>query len=125
MPAGASKQDSITNYPSIFILQLKVFINDNRGRCIKVVPNILIQDEITRDGITLKLHGIVWHTGTGLTSGHYTSTVKVSEKWFLISDDKVERKRDFPFKPEPNTVNTVPYLLIYKQSDRIVFEPSA
>ena len=44
---------------------------------------------------TFDLHGIVWHHGRSLNTGHYTSNVKVKDTWYSTNDSYIARQEEF------------------------------
>ena len=83
----------------------------------KIIPKLHIDEEISIFGNTMNLHGIIYHEGEQANSGHYTSRVKVNDRWFLISDSNV-MDQDEQSRALIGTTN-VPYMLIYKKKSNI------
>ena len=63
---------------------------------------------------TYELFGVVSHFGNGV-GGHYTSFVKVNQKWYNCDDTKVTSAF------QGQHIDTNAYLLFYHKTD---FEPS-
>ena len=83
-----TKEYYIANLPEVLIIQLIIF-KFTHGRMKKIIPTLHIDEEISIFGNTMNLHGIIYHEGEQANSGHYTSRVKVNDRWFLISDSNV------------------------------------
>lgn len=81
----------------------------------KMIPNLVIDEEVLTAYGKLKLHAIVYHYGTETNNGHYTASVKMNETWFEVDDTRISKKNiQFNYTP---TDQCCPYLLIYKNSD--------
>ena len=61
----------------------------------------------------MNLFAIIYHDGPNTTSGHYTSSVKINETWFTISDSYISEGAKFFCL---STETTTPYVLIYKNN---------
>ena len=84
---------SVSNIAKILIGQLAIFRYDpmnNRSR--ELIPNLMIDDTVTLF-VKLSIHGIIWHHGPNVSSGHYTGTFKVNGKcfckWCVYSRDRL------------------------------------
>ena len=91
------------------MIQLQIFKWDNNYQQQKLNPNIEINEELIICGDRFELCGIVWHSGPSVTSGHYTSNVKVNGTWFYTDDIHVRRE----FKKYIPQTMVVPYILVY------------
>ena len=91
---------------------MKIFRFDIfNGTIKKVIPTLSIDHQI-RLFDTLTLQGVIYHQGSNANSGHYTSAVKVNNKWFFINDSNVSDQGRFL-----DTVDDsyTPYILVYKK----------
>ena len=121
--AGSStKAVCVTHLSEVLIIQLSIFkFIDNTTK--KIIPNLIIDEEISLWGNTMTLHAIVYHEGEQSNSGHYTSGVKMNNTWFMISDLVVLNQQKLTCSERDSSV---PYILIYKKrSDVITFLPNS
>ena len=98
------------------IIQLNIFKFID-GISKKVVPTLIIDEEISLWGNTMSLSGIVYHEGEQSHSGHYTSGVKINDSWVLISDSVVLRQHNLSCTKRDAIV---PYILLHKKRNDIV-----
>ena len=103
---------SITYLSDMFIIQLGIFQFVD-GVSKKVIPTLIIDEEINVWD-TMTLHAIIYHKGEQANSGHYTSGVKINDRWFLISDSTVLNQEVKLSCTAKDT--SVPYILIYKKT---------
>ena len=54
-----------------------IFSYDRLGNTRKLIPNLIIDQEIRRFDL-FTLQGVIWHEGNSMNSGHYTSKRKVN-----------------------------------------------
>ena len=114
---NASEQTTVTNFKDLVIIQLVIFENvSGINYQQKIFPKINIDETISLYGESLKLHGIVYHHGIHLNSGHFTSAVNINDKWFSINDSLVENGVTLSFHSRND--NVVPYILMYKRSNQ-------
>ena len=65
------------------------------------------------EGLTcLLLQGVIWHEGNSMNSGHYTSTVKLNNTWFICNDTAIHGGGRFVCS---NNDYITPYILVYKK----------
>ena len=107
------KTNTIFRLPDILIIHLSLFSYNNAGFIEKVIPNLNIDESLSLYGKTLNLSAIIYHDGPNTTSGHYTSSVKINESWFTISDSYISEGAKFFCL---STETTTPYVLIYKNN---------
>ena len=105
-----TKSTSITDIVNIFIIQLMIFSCGRWGNTQKFIPNLIIDQEIRRFDL-FALQGIIWHEGNSMNSGHYTSTIKVNNTWFIANDTAIREGRRFVCS---NNDYITPYVLVYK-----------
>ena len=105
------KTNTIFKLPDILIIQLSLFSYNSAGFIEKIIPNLNIDESLSLYGKTLNLSAITYHDGPNTTSGHYTSSVKINESWFKISDNYISEGAKFSCL---STETTTPYVLIYK-----------
>ena len=124
---GCGKEGSCREYTKIsfpgdvLIIQLQMF----RWNALTLKPqNINPQSEINEKLVMhefgqndkYELRGIVWHEGETAISGHYTSNVKIDDRWFFINDTDVSHG----FKSYKPHTKIVPYILLYKKCNGLV-----
>ena len=56
--------------PAVLVIQLSIF----SGLGSKLMPSLLIDPEITVDGVPLEIYGLIYHDGRTVQSGHYTAS---------------------------------------------------
>ena len=100
------------NVQKYLVIQLKTFKYDqDTHEFSKIVPKILIDDEIHNILLkTLKLKAIVYHSGNSPFGGHYKSSVRYNNTWYVTNDGN------------PNSVlnsDDVPYLIIYEKDNDV------
>ena len=108
-------ETTITDFKDMIILQLSLFkyipsLNITQ----KIRPTIKVDQNISLYGISLKLHGIIYHDGLQPNSGHYTAAVDVNDNWFTISDSNVVNRVTLSCTYRDSTI---PYILMYKRSN--------
>ena len=118
---SCTKAYYVTHISDFVIIQLNIFKYID-GAIKKMIPTLRIDEEIYLWGNTMTLHAIIYHVGQQANSGHYTSSVRVNDTWFLISDSIVlleQPKLSFTHRD-----SSVPYILIYKKrTDMIIRTP--
>ena len=57
----------------------------------KVIPNLIIDEEIVLWGNAMVLSGVIYHKGQPSDHGYYTSGVQINNTWFYISDTRAIR----------------------------------
>ena len=83
----------------------------------KVIPNLVLYEEIVLWGNTMALSGVICHDGQQSDCGHYTSEVQMDNSWFFISDTTVLRQRKFQCNSRDLSV---PYILIYERRNNLL-----
>ena len=104
----------------ILIIQLQVFRWNNDLSPYKYIPEIALNEELICSD-KFELTGIVWHSGDSTNSGHYTCNVRINNTWFYTDDINVTEglKEYLPMNITSNQDEMVPYLLVYKKTNRI------
>ena len=114
---SCTKAYYVTHISDFVIIQLNIF-KYVEGAIKKMIPTLMIDEEIYLWGNTITLHAIIYHVGQQANSGHYTSSVRVNDTWFLISDSRVlleQPKLSFTHRD-----SSVPYILIYKKRTGVI-----
>ena len=88
----------------------------------KVVPNLIIDEEIVLWGNAMVLSGVIYHKGQQSDHGYYTSGVKINNTWFSISDTRVLRQKKCQCNPRDVSV---PNILIFERRNNLVMPPSS
>ena len=83
----------------------------------KVIPNLVLYEEIVPWGNTMALSGVICHDRQQSDCGHYTSEVQMDNSWFFISDTTVLRQRKFQCNSRDLSV---PYILIYERRNNLL-----
>ena len=116
---NAIKSRTLFHISDYLIVSLGMFSYDRINLTSrKLVPDVKIEAEFENVLLgTVSLQAIVFHHGDAANSGHYTSAVKYGQIWYSINDDKVSRidNPDFNCRVKDDIV---PYLLIYKKSNK-------
>ena len=94
--SSCTKAYCVTHLSEFVIIQLNVFKYID-GAIKKMIPTLRIDEEISLWGNTMTLHAIIYHVGQQANSGHYTSSVRVNDTWFLINDSTVLLKQTRTF----------------------------
>lgn len=93
----AVKVSYITRFPKYLAFQVKRYNYKKGTGGSKLSTNIEIQDTWTSDmfgdGISYDLKGFIFQTGS-LSGGHYTSYVKINNKWYCFNDSSVSKIED-------------------------------
>ena len=93
MSVGTStKAVFVTQLSDALIIQLNIFKVIN-GTNKKLIPNLIIDEQISLWGNVMELSVIIYHEGEQSDCGHYTSRVKIEDTWFLISDTRIVRQQ--------------------------------
>ena len=83
-----------------------------------------IDETISLYGDSFKLHGIIYHHGIHLNTGHYTSSVDINGTWFTFDDSVVSNGVSLSCT---NNDHTVPYIVMYKRTtqtnDNVIRDP--
>ena len=90
----------------------------------KVVPNLIIDEEIVLWGNAMVLSGVIYHKGQQSDHGYYTSGVEINNTWFSISDTRVLRQKKCQCNPRDVSVS-VPNILIFERRNNLVMPPSS
>ena len=98
------KQISVVQLPKILLVHLVRF-NLNLGKNSSFVQFSF--NETFKD-INYKLIGTINHLGS-IKSGHYTSTIRIKDDWFVINDDHVTLGRN------EDIISKDAYVLVYKR----------
>ena len=102
------REYGISCLPSLLFIQLKRFVVTKNG----VVKNQTVVDltngELVLGGMRYVLIGIAHHAGS-MSSGHYTATIKVNERWKTCNDSRVMDAGEVQKK------SRTAYLLVYKR----------
>ena len=106
-----TKSTSITDIKDMFIIQLMIFSYDRLGNNQKIIPNVIIDQAIRRFDL-FALQGVISHEGKSMNSGHYTSTVKLNNTWFICNNIAIHGGGRFVCSN--NDYNTL-YILVYKK----------
>jgi ubiquitin C-terminal hydrolase len=114
---NCSEETTITDSKDVIIIQLRVFkfireLNYSQ----KIFPTINIDETISLYGDSFKLHGIIYHYGIHLNTGHYTSAVNINGTWFTFDDSVVKNGVSLSCTDEDDIV---PYILMYKRTTQI------
>ena len=123
---GCGKRGTCTEYTAmnvpgdILIIQLQVFRWNNDLSPYKYIPEIALNEELICSD-KFELTGIVWHSGDSTNSGHYTCNVRINNTWFYTDDINVTEglKEYLPMNITSNQDEMVPYLLVYKKTNKI------
>ena len=87
----------------------------------KKLPGTAIDKNIKIKSSLYELKGIVYHNGSELNSGHYTSKFQHNNIWFSASDTFVERcsvvSNLIPFSSDRGSTDQ-PYLILYTKIDQ-------
>ena len=103
---------SVSEY---FIMQLNLFgFNRNTQQQCKLTPIIEVNKRIDIVGLKMYLFGIVFHCGSNLNVGHYTSVVLVDGNWFLTDDTETVTWTPQYFYDRRSVA--FPYILVYRKS---------
>ena len=73
---------------NIFIIQLMILSCGRLGNTQKFIPDLIIDQEIRRFDL-FALQVVTLHEGNSTNSGHYTSTIKVNNTWFITNDTAI------------------------------------
>ncbi len=112
-----SKSSHINELKDVLIVQLLIFTYDSDplsvsyGHRRKIFPNLIVDPQIDQ----YSLQGIIWHHGSNVDSGHYTSMIKHNTNWYHISDDNLNS-----YEPKfqcTSNEQSVPYLLFYTKNN--------
>ena len=90
----------------------------------KVVPNLIIDEEIVLWGNVMVLSGVIYHKGQRSGHGYYMSGVQINSTWFSISDTRVLRQKKCQCNPRDVSVS-VPNILIFERRNNLVMPPSS
>ena len=114
-----SKSSHINELKDVLIVQLLIFTYDSNpnshsfGHKRKIFPNLIVNQEIDQ----YSLQGIIWHHGSNVDSGHYTSMIKHNDTFYHISD--ADELNNYPVDKFHCTSDdqSVPYLLFYTKNN--------
>ena len=95
------KFDMISNYIIIYIQRINKFEKTKNNSIIEFEENLnlgefFVEKNISKNGL-FKLLCIIYHEGS-LDCGHYYVIIKIRDKWFKFSDDKVKLLNTIQFK---------------------------
>ena len=96
------------------IIQLNIFKFDSYTGPFKLQPKIEINQHISIAETNMDLFGIVFHRGTSVNAGHYTSAVLAANSWFMTNDEYISQW--IPKYFYDKTCIDFPYFAIYKKS---------
>ena len=85
------------------------------GNTRKIIPNVIIDQEIRFH--LFALQGVIWHEGNSMNSGHYTSTIKLNNTWFICNDTAIRGGGRFVCS---NHDYITPYILLYKKVNDLI-----
>jgi ubiquitin C-terminal hydrolase len=103
------KSQNFSEAPNTFMIQLKVY--DSGGNKLDNF-NISVDEKLKICGETIYLHGIIFHEGNSVTSGHYYSEILYNGIWYLANDTNVRQIS------KPSTLSDpmkTPYILLYRK----------
>ena len=93
------------------ILHLKIYDENDFGQRRKLFPDLTVDSELSMHE-TFDLQGVISHHGFSWTHGHYTSDIKVIDKWYHADDSRITTQETF----QPDLVSgQVPYIVVYKK----------
>ena len=119
------------------IFHLELFQYSSEFNAInKITPNLNIHKELSLWGSwklhgnfniqkelslweSWKLHGTIYHEGRHANSGHYTCSIRSSEKWYTISDSLVTAEKQVKLRCSSNNFK-VPYILLYEKETNLL-----
>ena len=104
-----SKSSHINELKDVLIVQLLIFTYDSNPNSVTYghKRKIFFQ-QIDQ----YSLQGIIWHHGSNVDSGHYTSMIKHNDTFYHISDAENLNSYDVKFHCTSDD-QSVPYLLFY------------
>ena len=129
--ADSMKSRMICTAKYVFI-RLKIFTQSIETRTEKKIQQSIqlnsklkVYTDIKDDSVTkdYNIHGVIYHIGESINSGHYTSCVVIDDKLYHFDDDKKVKvvhsyKKELEFLPRIyNYYNGMPYILVYKRPD--------
>ncbi len=88
---------SVGATPRRFVMQLKRFDYDPRsGVANKITRDVTVGPQLTVQGRSFELRGVINHLGDSPTTGHYVAYVKArnSGNWYETNDSRVERRSE-------------------------------
>jgi ubiquitin C-terminal hydrolase len=95
------KFDMISNYIIIYIQRINKFEKTKNNSIIEFEENLNLGEFFVEKNISknclFKLLCIIYHEGS-LDCGHYYVIIKIRDKWFKFSDDKVKLLNTIQFK---------------------------
>jgi ubiquitin C-terminal hydrolase len=100
--------------PSVLVFQLKRFEYDVQSRTYcRLDSEFEFGQTVAFSNANYVLHGVVLHAGQ-LSSGHYTSLVRIGDRWLLFNDSSVEPISESDFENAAfGRSHTAAYLLFY------------
>merc|ERR1712147_380988 len=99
-----------------FIIQLKIFGYNGITDAFKIIPNLIIEEEINNILLgKLRLCAVVYHIGNSPYHGHYVCAIKDGQSWYTCNDDKIDLGVKLRCNPSINNDMLIPYLLIYEK----------
>merc|ERR1712147_529150 len=99
-----------------FIIQLKIFGYNGIADAFKIIPNLIIEEEINNILLgKLRLCAVVYHIGNSPYHGHYVCAIKDGQSWYTCNDDKVDLGVKLRCYPSINNDMLIPYLLLYEK----------
>jgi hypothetical protein len=111
----AIRRCRICTFPEVFIIHLKRFEYDLATfQRVEIRSRCTIPPKLDFGNVSYSLAGVCLHFGLP-EIGHYTSIVKISEKWYLFNDQSVHQIDEIP-----DSIHTNGYLVIFKQKSEIV-----
>ena len=112
----ATRQRTLINAEKYFIIQLKIFGYNGITDAFKIIPNLIIEEEINNILLgKLRLCAVVYHIGNSPYHGHYVCAVKDGQSWYTCNDDKIDLGVKLRCNPSINNDMLIPYLLIYEK----------
>lgn len=120
IPEGKDEQKAIkvsyiTKYPKHLVVVLKRYSFTKKGKKIDTPVNVqeIWESEIFPDNVYYEFVGCVHQSGS-LSSGHYTSYVKVYDRWFSCNDSNVSGiNKEYVLKVAGRS-----YILLFNQKKR-------
>jgi len=108
------RETTMTQYPDALITTLSRFINEADGSAFKMLNKVEVPlTGLSFFGKTYRLHGVVYHMGSTLNSGHYTAAVRdaPTAHWVYYDDSRTKVIAD------PNEAPGEIYIAAYLADD--------
>jgi hypothetical protein len=101
----ATKRQTLVRVPPVIFFQLRRFEFDDSHHSEKITSRFTfpmavdLRPESEPAGVHYELQGVILHSGT-VNGGHYTSVLRVDDRWLLVNDTEVEELREARFEEE-------------------------